>query len=258
MAIKELPTEKTKPVDDPAKLRWLFYSEPKTGKTTLAAGFNDPIFLITERSTESIAAYAVPIKSWEDFRDVVELLIRGNHKFKTAVVDVVDVLYRYCIEFCCKRLNIVHQSDIGFAKGYHSVDNEFEHWLNKLEMSGIGLIFTSHLAEKEVNTGKSTFTKIIPGLQPRGRTILEPKVSVIGHLRWEKLKKEGTVKLEYDNKLVIQFKQTAELLVGDRTGRLPDKLILHTIPDNTPTTEMPRLIEEYGKKNYELIASYFK
>ena len=258
MAIKELPKAKSIPVLDPARLRWLWYSEPKTGKTTLAAGFNDPIFLITERSTESISAYTLEIKCWEDFKDAVELLLKGGHNFKTAVVDVVDVLYRYCIEFCNKRLGIVHQSDVGFAKGYHSVDNEFEHWINKIEMSGLGIIFTSHLAEKEINIGKTSYTKIIPGLQPRGRMILEPKVTIIGCLKWDKIKKQGTTKLEYENKLVIDFKQTAELLVGDRTGRLPDRLILNTIPENTPLEQMPKMVEEYGRKNYELIASYFK
>jgi len=251
-----LPTEKSKPKKDPAKLRWLFYSEPKTGKTTLAAGFQDPLFLITEKSTESINAYEVEIKKWEDFTEVVKLLLAGKHQYKTVVVDVIDVLYRHCITYCCDRLKIAHVSDIGYAKGYHSVDNEFEHWINKLEMSGLGLIFTSHLAEKEITTKTGSFTKIIPGLQKRGRDILEPKVSAIGHLRWEKIKKEGTVKLEYDEKLVLVFKQTSELLVGDRTGMLPDKVMLHTIPEGTVKTV--EMVEEYGRKNFELLCGYFK
>jgi hypothetical protein len=252
-----LPTEKTKPTRDPSRLRWLFYAEPKTGKTTLAAGFNDPLFLVTEKSTEAINAFQIEIKKWEDFKDAVELLLKGNHKFKTVVVDVVDGLYKYCVAFCNNRLGIIHQSDVGFAKGYHSVDNEFEHWMNKLEMSGLGIVFTSHIGEKEIQQkGGGSYVKIIPGLAKRGRDVLEPKVTVIGYLQWEKIKKVGTAKPEFEEKLVLQFKQTSELLVGDRTGRLPDKVILHTIPEGMAKTA--DTVEEYGRKNFELLAGYFK
>lgn len=252
-----LPTEKTKPKKDPAKLRWLFYSEPKTGKTTLAAGFRDPLFLVTEKSTEAINTFEVEIKKWEDFTEAVELLLKGNHKYQTVVVDVIDGLYKYCVSFCNKRLGIVHQSDVGFAKGYHSVDNEFEHWMNKLEMSGLGIIYNSHVGEKDVQVkGGGSYTKIIPGLAKRGRDILEPKVTIIGHLKWEKLAKPNVKPAVYEEKLVVLFKQTSELLVGDRTGRLPDKVILHTIPEGTERTT--EIVEEYGRKNFELLASYFK
>jgi hypothetical protein len=251
----ELPKEKTKPKKDPSKLRWLFYSEPKTGKTTLAAGFNDPLFIITEQSTESIFAYSVECKKWEDFKDIVNLLLDKKHTFKTVVVDVVDVLYRQCIVYCNAKLKIEHISEAGYARGYHLVDNEFEHWLNKLEMSGLGLIFTSHISEKEVQSKNGAFTKIVPGLAPRGRTVLEPKVSAIGYLKWEKIKKLNSPKLEYEQKLVIDFRQTESLLVGDRTGKMPDKLVLHTIPEGTVKTD--KMVEEYAKKNYELIQSYF-
>lgn len=252
----QLPTEKTAPNLDPSKLRWLFYSEPKTGKTSLAAGFLDPLFLVTEKSTESITAYSADLKSWKDFEEAVTELLKGKHIYRTVVVDVVDQLYNYCVEHCCNQLGIKHQSDVGFAKAYHLIDNTFTHWINKLEMSGLGLVFTSHMSEKEVKTKDSSFIKIVPGLQPRGRTVLESKVSAIGCLKWERLRKPNSTKMEFENKLVIDFKQTSELLVGDRTGRMPDKLMLHTIPEGT--IKNATLVEEYAKKNYDLICSYFK
>lgn len=252
-----LPTEKTKPNNDPSKLRWLFYAEPKTYKTTLASGFNDPIFAVTEKSTEAMSTYTTEIKKWEDFQALTKELCAGGHRFKTLVVDVVDGLYRYCVRYACEKLKIDHLSDAGFAKAYHLVDNEFEHYLNKLEMAGLGIIFNSHLTEKEVQLAKGgSYTKIIPGLAPRGRMVLEPKVTVIGRIQWEKVRKQGVQALVYESKLVIDFKQTELLLVGDRTGKLPAKLVLHTIPEDMILTE--DIIADYAKKNYQLIESYFK
>lgn len=252
----ELPTQKKKANNDPSKLRWLFYAEPKTYKTTLASGFNEPLFAITEQSTESMSAYSVEIKKWEDFQDLTKKLCAGGHNFKTLAVDVVDGLYRYCVRYACEKLKIDHLSDAGFAKAYHFVDNEFEHYLNKLEMAGMGIIFNSHLAEKDVQTKNGSYTKVVPGLAPRGRAVLEPKVTVIGRIQWEKIRRPGVKELVYDSKLVIDFRQTEALLVGDRTGKLPAKLILHTIPEDMVMTE--ELIAEYAKKNYQLIESYFK
>ena len=251
-----LPTEKTKPNNDPAKLRWLFYAEPKTYKTTLASGFNEPLFIVTEKSTEALTVYALPVNNWTEFQNIVKELCAGNHKYKTVVIDVIDGLYRQCVRYACDKLKIEHLSEAGFAKAYHFVDNEFEHLLNKLEMAGLGIIFNSHLNEKEVQTKTGSYTKIVPGLAPRGRAVLEPKVTVIGRIQWERMKKVGVPGLVYENKLIIDFKQTSTLLVGDRTGKLPAKLVLHTIPEDIIMTE--DIIADYAKKNYQLIESYFK
>lgn len=251
-----IPTEKTRPRLNPARLRWLIYGEPGVGKTPLASGFDNPLFMVTEQSTEALTVYSTVISKWEDFTKTTEELLTKKHNFDTVVVDVVDMLYRYCVDFCNKRLSIAHISDAAFAKGYHSVDNEFDHWLNKLCMSNIGVIFLSHLDEKEVIKGKERYTKLVPRLQNRGRMILEPKVTVIGHLEWAKVRKPNTVKPEYDDKLVITFKQTAELYVKDRTGLLPDKLELNTIPTGLQKTE--DIVLDYAHRNYHLICSYFK
>jgi hypothetical protein len=251
-----IPELKTSPKLDPRKLRWLIYGEPKVGKTPLAAGFDEPLFLVTEKSTEALSIYKADIQKWEDFRDAVTEILKGKHKFKTVVIDVVDELYRYCINYVNSRLKIEHLSDAGFAKAYHFVDNEFDHWLNKLCMADIGIIFTSHLEEKEVRKkNEPSIYKLVPSLMNRGRNILEPKMTIITHLKWEKIRKTTTTKLEYDEKLVLLFRQTEALFVGDRTGKMPDKLILHTIPEGSP--KGPEVMEEYAKKNFKLIESYF-
>jgi hypothetical protein len=251
-----IPTEKTIPKLEPDKLRWIIYGEPGSSKTPLASGFDDPLFLVTEQSTEALTVFSTTIRCWEDYTKIVQELLTTKHKFKTVVIDVVDMLYNYCVDFCNKRLKIEHISDVGFAKGYHSVDNEFDHWLNKLCMSNLGLIFLSHLEEKEIFKGKERIIKVIPHLAKRGRSILEPKATIIALLEWDKVRKENTIRPEYEDKLVLSFKQTAELYVKDRTGQLPDKLVLNTIPTGTKRTE--DVVLEYAKQNYQLICSYFK
>jgi hypothetical protein len=250
-----LPTDKTKRVERPENQSWLIYGEPKVGKTPLALGFKDPLFLITD-AKQPYTAFTVMIDTWEKFTSTVQEILTTKHTYGTVVIDVIDGLYKLCTSFCNTRLNIAHVSDAKFAKGYNSIDNEFDHWLNKLFMTKLGLIFISHLTEKEIVKTTGNIIKIVPMLQNRGRMILEPKVTIITHMTWKKVKKIGTVKPEYEDKLVLLFKQTAELYVGDGTGLLPDELVLHTIPPGVQRTE--EVVMEYAKKNYQLISSYFK
>lgn len=251
-----LPTEKSKPNVQVESLKLLVHGEPKVGKTSLFMRFGKPLFLRTSQSDEVFSLHKVDIKDWETFKRVVEEIVSGKHEFTTIVIDVIDDIYSYCVNYCNKKLSIDHVSDAKFGKGYHYIDNEFEFWMGKLLMSKYGLGLLSHLNEKDVITKDGKTTKIVPSLNNRGRLIIEKKVAIITHLKWDKVKKQNTKLLEYEEKLVLITKQSAELMVGDWTGMMPDKMILHTIPSGVPRTQ--DVLEEYAQKNYELIQTYLK
>lgn len=251
-----LPTEKSKPNVEPELLKWLIYGVPKVGKTSLCMGFKDPLFLRTSQSTEVASIFKLDIKKWEDFQDAVNLLTKTEHKYKTIVLDVGDDIYHYCVKYCNDKLKIEHISDAAYAKAYHFSDNEFEFWMGKLIMSDMGIIVLSHLDEKEAMENKAKIIKTVPSMQARARRIIEKKVAIITWLKQERVRKANSTKLEYEDKLVMITKQSVEVAAGDWTGRMPDKLMLHTIPDGVQRTN--ELVEEYAHKNYELIASYIK
>lgn len=234
----------------------MIYGEPKVGKTSLTMAFGKPLFLRTSQSDEVFSLHKVDIKDWETYKKVVDEIMSGKHEFTTIVIDVIDDIYNYCVQYCNKKLNIDHVSDAKFGKGYHYIDNEFELWIGKLLMSKYGVVALSHLNEKDVISKDGKSTKIIPSLNNRGRLIMEKKVAIISLLKWDKIKKVDAKALEYEEKLVLVSKQSTELMVGDWTGMMPDKMILNTIPSNIAKTQ--DILEEYAKKNYELIQSYLR
>lgn len=82
----------------PSMMAVLVYGRSGTGKTTFSSTFPKPLLLldVREKGTDSVANVpgidVAHIEKWQDFIDVYWYLSRGNHKYKTVVVDQVTQL----------------------------------------------------------------------------------------------------------------------------------------------------------------------
>ena len=68
---------------------------PGIGKTSLAAEFPDPIFIQTEEGAGNLELTTFadgPLTSAAEVDEAIELLLTGDHKFRTVVVDSLDWL----------------------------------------------------------------------------------------------------------------------------------------------------------------------
>lgn len=85
-----LPTEASKPVTELGKQTILLYGSPKLGKSSFASKAPGSLFLECEPGLNHLEVYKVPTYSWEAFLEACKLVAKGDHNFKTIVIDTVD------------------------------------------------------------------------------------------------------------------------------------------------------------------------
>ena len=162
-----LPTAKTQPKPNLADLTVLVYGPTKIGKSTLCSQADGAVFLATEPGLNSLDVYQVPIQSWDDLLAACAEIEKGEHPFKTLIIDTIDNAYKFCTDYILKKFKIDHESDLGYGKGYAIVNNEFQRVLTKLAFMPYGLFLVSHAKEIEVETRTGKYTRIVPTLPDR-------------------------------------------------------------------------------------------
>lgn len=130
-------------------MRALVYGAEGVGKTTLAAGIEDVIFLCKESGTEQhdIARLKEPTH-WRDapadsdgvHRDVfwlTNMLRFGDHNYKALAIDTVDwiepILFKYVCESGPKKANNIVLAYGGFGKGFDVAVDEWRAWISLLD-----------------------------------------------------------------------------------------------------------------------------
>ena len=226
---------------------WLLIGLPGVGKSTLGSGFEGGLVLCTSR--KEVGSLKVPfllIDSWEKALEVTDELINNRQKYaqyKFLVIDFIDAVWTLCVSAVCDKLGVSHTSEAAYGKGVDTVDRYFKRWITTLVASDYGIIFVSHVNQKDVIVQGGTVTKTICSLPVRARMIIFPLVNVIGCMEYESIKQLNTVtgKPEIVRKRVINFEGNEYIEAKDRDGVLPSKLVLYRDP----------------KKNYQMFKEYY-
>lgn len=213
-----LPTEKTQPKQKLEDYSILLYGQPKIGKSTFCSQMNNPLFLATEAGLNALEVYQVPITQWSDLGSVYKELRKGNHDFSTVVIDTVDNLWKLASEHVCKQNGIMHESDLGFGKGWQMVKNIFLAALNRFALLPTGLVLTSHVEMTTVKKQVVEHTKAVPSLAKSGKEIVLGMADIILYA--------DSVMTDDGEQRVIHTKPSENWDAGDRTGRLPGMLPL--------------------------------
>ncbi len=168
-----LPKTKTPPKDNLNDFTILLYGEPKVGKTTFANAGGDTLFIATEDGQGGLESYRVTVDSWDTFLKVIAELKQGKLPYDKVCIDTVDNLYKFCCEWACERLGVVHQSDASYGKGSDTINSEFLRRLTELSLLPYGLWIISHAQEKETKPrAGAAYTTITPTLPPAARKIV--------------------------------------------------------------------------------------
>lgn len=211
---------------------WLLIGLPGIGKSTLASGFEGALILCT--SKKEVGSLVVPfllIDSWEKALEITDELINNRQKYsqyKFLVIDFVDAVWTYCVAATCDKLGVSHTSDAGYGKGVDTVDSYFKRWITTLVASDYGIVFVSHVNQKDVIVPGGTVTKTICSLPVRARMILFPLVNVIGCIEYRSIKGLNTVtgKAEIARRRVISFEGNEYIEAKDRDNVLPKEIVL--------------------------------
>lgn len=184
-----LPSEPSEPLTDIGQYMVLIYGGKKVGKTSMASRFPDAMFLMFEPGGKDKRIFQEPMTSWAKFRKFVQLL-EEDERFRTVVIDIVDIAYDLCMEYVGKKNGFSHPGEMNdFGKSWGDVRKEFMRQINRLaSIPGKGLILLSHEKEREVKTRTGrTYHRVGMSAANQCREVLEGAVDV-----WARFSKDGT------------------------------------------------------------------
>ncbi len=122
------------------------YSQEGWGKTSFAAQFPAPIFLMAAQETGLLTLidnsllgptpHLPPCNSWVDLKAMIRALIDQEHGYKTLVIDTLNGVERLCHEYVCEKDfngDWGEKGFLGFHKGFEISLGEWRDFLDLLD-----------------------------------------------------------------------------------------------------------------------------
>lgn len=206
-----------------------FYGTPKSGKTTIASKFPGALLLAFEKGYNAIPGVnPIIINSWKEFKIILKELkevaqsdseeaIEIREKFKTIIVDTVDIAFQYCSEFICNLHGVDEIGAIPFGRGYTYLDDEFDKALRMICNLDYGLVLISHSKDKTYKdeTGEE-YSRIVPTIDDRGARICSRTCDIIGYSR--------TVETAKGLETRLFMRETPRYVAGSRFKYIPNSI----------------------------------
>lgn len=131
--------------------RIVLYGVPGIGKTSLAAEFPDPIFIQTEEGAGNLELTTFsngPLTSAAEVDEAIELLLTGDHEFRTVVLDSLDWFEPLLWAAVCKRNKWTSIEEAGYGRGYIELDADWRYFLGRMnalrDQRGMTVIYLAH------------------------------------------------------------------------------------------------------------------
>lgn len=182
---------------DNYKKIWI-YGAPFSGKTTCVDKAPTPVNLNTDGNIKYVTMPVIPIKdkvevegrqtittkAWDIFKDAVDTLAKKQNNFETIVVDLLEDTYEYCRLYMYDKLDITHESDSGFGKGYDIITTEFLSTLKKLLNLEYNIVLISHEDTTKDLTKKSgdKITAIRPNIKEKLANKIAGMVDIVARV----------------------------------------------------------------------------
>lgn len=170
----------------------LFYGRSGTGKTTVASTFPKPLLLmdVREKGYDSVSNVKgvdiAQIDTWDEFENVYWYLEKGDHKYKTVVIDQVTQLQDLAILRAMKDEGKSEEDAIS-RRVWGQAAGLLKTWLlnyRDLIDRGIHVVFLAH-DRTTVNDEESGEDQIDPSVGPRMMpsvaSFLNGAVKIIGN-----------------------------------------------------------------------------
>ena len=165
----KLPTEKQQPSKEWTRQKSLMIGPGKVGKSSFWAQGEKTLFLATEPGLTHLACLQVPIRSWEEAREVYSLLLAATpFPYDTLVVDTIDKLIALSHEEAVMRAREkfskiageIHTiGDIPEGVGWYWSSNMIDMFLAKLKEFPAHLVLIGHVQTKEIKEPTRKYDK---------------------------------------------------------------------------------------------------
>lgn len=225
-----LPENKKRDVQTSKKVKLYLYGSPMSGKTTFANKFPDVLMLNTDGNIQYVDSPYIAIRdqitmegrikkvkyAWEVFKEAVEEIIAGGHQYKTIVIDLIEDVYEACRVYMYNKLEIEHESDAGYGKGYDMIKTEFLTTMKRILNSDYNIIMLSHDKIEEVKFKNGTsITSYTVNLQEKIAKKLAGMVDITAR-----------IVQDTDNNRFIDFTYNDYVFGGNRIGFKQTKIPL--------------------------------
>jgi hypothetical protein len=168
--------------------RCLIFSEIGVGKSTLANSAPKPIFLNLENKIGEIKAktFQVP-NSYEDLRNQLGFLLKGEHNFETVVLDTIDAMEALVFRHVCHINNIQHMSAVGYGVAYNQAETIIAKIIDGLNMlrdqRNMRIIALAHSHVKLYNNPLGAdYDKIKIKLREKNAELFLERFDMVGYL----------------------------------------------------------------------------
>lgn len=167
----------------------VFYAGAKTGKTTLASEFPNPLYVRSGKGERAPAGVVMKsfgyAETYKDVADQIEWMLEEDHDRKTFVLDSADGLDRLIRTKVCVDNNWSSIEDPGFGKGFTKVFELWQEFVAKLLLlkeAGFYVVMIAHVKAANV-----------------------PGISTEGYKQWSPNLRDDTVGELIDNADLIAF-----------------------------------------------------
>lgn len=158
--------------------RTVLYGTHGLGKSTWASKWPSPVFVPTEDGLADIDVPTFPLATTlrEAWEPIIELG-RGEHEFKTVVVDSADWLEKLIWQAICEKEGKKHITDFGYGKGYAEAAAKFEKYLSALSVCrnvGMHVVIIAHSQISRFESPESeSFDRYTPKLHRDASALLQ-------------------------------------------------------------------------------------
>ena len=177
----QMPVKKSTPVATLTGYILLLFGEKKIGKTSMLAEDSDTFFAFFEPGGKALSVFGDNFGGaggWVRFRAFVKANLLEK-RFKHVVIDTVDRAYKTSERYTLKRLEIEHQSEEAYGKGWAATREDFEEPIMQLVNAGIAVTFISHADEREITRlDGAKYDKIAPTMPKQARELIEGLVDI--------------------------------------------------------------------------------
>lgn len=228
-----LPTKKTELPSDLSSYTSFIFGHQKIGKTSFTAQFPDALHFFFEPSGTDYELYAVEPANWDEFIGYIDTLeaekMLGTLKFKTFILDVVDLAYDMCLAHVCGKQGLDYPPLNDFGKTWKEIKTEFRDTMLRLARLG-GIVVVSHVKETKIELRDgSEYTVYQPSCAKGCSEVLSKWADLTGYYR---------VGDNGERELCIT--PTSEYEAGNRMERrfkFTDGTQMHAIPMGSSATE---------------------
>lgn len=170
---------------------WLVYGAPKTGKTTFAATWSNPLIIDLENGANNIECTRVRPRTMKELKEALTMKEISN--YDTIIVDSVDILYSFIEKNTIATLNKQLKTNYSYigsfpmGSGWAHSKNSMKSWIFEyvipLTQSDKNVIIIAHEKSETIKReGKDDETKYNISLPGQTGTLVTSLCEAIGRV----------------------------------------------------------------------------